>query len=216
MSTTARMPPPPRLPEEMFEENDENGLHPLVNQQTAKDVWWSLITFRCVNALLVWTFFQPDEYFQSLEPAWQMAFGSQSGAWITWASFLSPTDFTSISNNVQEWEYQLRSSLHPALFAAIYYVVNKPMELLGFFPQFQAMILARLPNITQGVFAAFGDYYTWKLAEKMYGLGSDNAWAAVSYALQIMLRPLTGPPAPHNRCQSMAMVLLNENILKLS
>lgn len=72
-----------------FEALDENNLHPLVNEQTASDVWIVLIIFRCINALLVWTFFQPDEYFQSLEPAWQIAFGSQSGAWITWAC--SPT-----------------------------------------------------------------------------------------------------------------------------
>ena len=81
---------------------------------------------------------------------------------------------------LQEWEHQLRSSLHPALFAAIYYVAKKPMELLGFFPQFQAMILSSLPNILQAIFAAFGDYYTWKMSEKMYGIGSNTAWAAVS------------------------------------
>lgn len=43
-----------------------------------------LIAYRLVNALSVRTFFQPDEYFQSLEPAWAMAFGPESGAWITW------------------------------------------------------------------------------------------------------------------------------------
>lgn len=62
----------------------DNGLNRLVNEQNAKDTWMLLLVFRCINAALVWTFFQPDEYFQSLEPAWQMAFGSQSGAWITW------------------------------------------------------------------------------------------------------------------------------------
>jgi hypothetical protein len=77
-------PPPLQMPEKRFEAHDENELHPLVNEQTANDVFWMLIVFRCANALLVWTFFQPDEYFQSLEPAWQIAFGSESGAWITW------------------------------------------------------------------------------------------------------------------------------------
>ena len=54
------------------------------------------------------------------------------------------------------------------------------MELLGFFPQFRAMLLACLPNVAQALFAAFGDYYTWKMSEKMYGLGSNTAWTAVS------------------------------------
>ena len=78
-------PPPPR-----FGDVNEDRLHQLVNEQTAKDVWILLIVFRCINALCVRTFFQPDEYFQSLEPAWQMAFGPQSGSWITWACASSP------------------------------------------------------------------------------------------------------------------------------
>lgn len=45
-----------------------------------------LIAFRLVNAFAVRTFFQPDEYFQSLEPAWQIAFGQGQGTWITWVS----------------------------------------------------------------------------------------------------------------------------------
>lgn len=45
-----------------------------------------LVAFRVYNAFLTLTFFQPDEYFQSLEPAWRLAFGSHSGAWITWVN----------------------------------------------------------------------------------------------------------------------------------
>ena len=43
-----------------------------------------ILGIRLINALTLATFFQPDEYFQSLEPAWQIAFGEDSGAWITW------------------------------------------------------------------------------------------------------------------------------------
>ncbi|PBP19118.1 Alg9-like mannosyltransferase [Diplocarpon rosae] len=139
-----------------------NGLHPLVTEQAAKDIWLMLLTFRCINALLVRTFFQPDEYFQSLEPAWQMAFGPQSGAWITW-----------------EWQHQLRSSLHPAFFAGVYFAADKAMVFLGFFPQFRAMLLVVLPNLVQAYFAAVGDYYTWQLAEKIYGTGSKVSKAAL-------------------------------------
>lgn len=64
----------------------DNALHPLVNDYMTSDVLKVLLVFRFVNALSVITFFQPDEYYQSLEPAWQMAFGTGSGAWITWAS----------------------------------------------------------------------------------------------------------------------------------
>jgi phosphatidylinositol glycan class B len=49
-----------------------------------------LLAFRIVNALTLRTFFQPDEFFQSLEPAWQLAFGGASNAWITWVTSLCP------------------------------------------------------------------------------------------------------------------------------
>ena len=44
----------------------------------------SIIIIRLINAFWVTTFFQPDEFFQSLEPAWDIAFGPKSGAWLTW------------------------------------------------------------------------------------------------------------------------------------
>jgi GPI mannosyltransferase 3 len=50
----------------------------------AQDILLFLIAFRILNAFTIQTFFQPDEYFQALEPAWQLAFGKNSGAWITW------------------------------------------------------------------------------------------------------------------------------------
>lgn len=58
--------------------------------QTQSKIWQSaarfvgILTIRLINALTIRTFFQPDEYFQSLEPAWQLAFGEDSGAWLTW------------------------------------------------------------------------------------------------------------------------------------
>ena len=51
---------------------------------TAQNIFLFLLAFRILNALSVRTFFQPDEYFQALEPAWEIAFGPKSGAWITW------------------------------------------------------------------------------------------------------------------------------------
>ena len=53
---------------------------------TGQNVLFFLIAFRILNALTVRTFFQPDEYYQTLEPAWEFAFGQDSGAWITWVS----------------------------------------------------------------------------------------------------------------------------------
>ena len=66
----------------------KTSYHAEVEKQENLDILYLMLAFRFINALLVQTFFQPDEYFQSLEPAWQIAFGADSGAWITWVSIL--------------------------------------------------------------------------------------------------------------------------------
>jgi phosphatidylinositol glycan class B len=71
-----RLPPPPPPP----------TLSPTSYRDSALAVFALLLAFRTVNALTLRTFFQPDEYFQSLEPAWQLAFGETSHAWITWVN----------------------------------------------------------------------------------------------------------------------------------
>jgi GPI mannosyltransferase 3 len=56
----------------------------VADSTSERDILLFLVAFRILNALIVSTFFQPDEYFQSLEPAWRMVFGEDSGVWITW------------------------------------------------------------------------------------------------------------------------------------
>lgn len=53
----------------------------------AQHVFLLLLAFRIVNALTLRTLYVPDEYYQSLEPAWQLAFGPNASAWITWVRF---------------------------------------------------------------------------------------------------------------------------------
>ncbi|CAG8122651.1 unnamed protein product [Penicillium salamii] len=122
-----------------------------------------LIAYRLVNAFAVQTFFQPDEYFQSLEPAWQIAFGDDQGAWITW-----------------EWRHQLRSSLHPLLFAALYKIAAYFAAVLHVSPATRAELLIAAPKTAQAVIAAIGDFYTWKLAVRVYGNDSRGAWATLA------------------------------------
>lgn len=73
----------------------------------------------------------------------------------------------------------MRSSLHPALFAVAYAVVDKTTALLSCSPVFRASVLAVLPKLVQACFAVLGDFYTWKLAEKVYGHGNRSAWSAL-------------------------------------
>ena len=50
----------------------------------AHNILAAIFAWRLINALFVRTYFQPDEYFQALEPAWQLVYGKDSGAWLTW------------------------------------------------------------------------------------------------------------------------------------
>ncbi|RGP63097.1 gpi mannosyltransferase 3 [Fusarium longipes] len=121
-----------------------------------------IIVIRLINAWWIATFFQPDEFFQSLEPAWDLAFGSHSGAWLTW-----------------EWQHQLRTSLHPALFAGVYLVADfisshiLPVGIL------RASILVAAPRALQAVIAGLGDWYTWQLAVSIYGANSNISFFAL-------------------------------------
>ena len=76
LATHPPLPPPPPA--------DEQTIHSDVRKAHIGDVWGLLLGFRIFNALALTTFFQPDEFYQALEPAWQLAFGQGSGAWITW------------------------------------------------------------------------------------------------------------------------------------
>ncbi|KAI1940377.1 glycosylphosphatidylinositol anchor biosynthesis [Ophidiomyces ophidiicola] len=125
----------------------------------ARDLLLFLVAFRILNALCVNTFFQPDEFFQSLEPAWQLTFGRGSGAWITW-----------------EWKHHLRSALHPYLFAAVYSIADQLSRYARLSPLGRADLLIAAPKATQGIVAALGDYYTWRLAERAFGQDSWHAW----------------------------------------
>ncbi|KAF2239394.1 glycosyltransferase family 22 protein [Viridothelium virens] len=138
-------------------------VHPEVLDAQANDVFWILVALRIANALTIGTFFQPDEYYQSLEPAWATVFGRESGAWITW-----------------EWPVQLRSSLHPLLFAIVYYLSSVLSFVIDLSPPLRAELLVAAPKVVQGVLAALTDFYTWKLNEKLYSRGSSVAWAALS------------------------------------
>jgi len=67
-------------------------------------IFLALLCFRVLNALTINTFFQPDEYFQALEPAWRLVYGYGE---ITW-----------------EWKEGIRGFMYPSLFAAVWWVLK--------------------------------------------------------------------------------------------
>lgn len=96
-----------------------------------------------------------------------------------------PCSIKSIGSNLdgfggaQEWKNHLRSSIHPAIFAGVYWVSSFLSRASRLSPDSHAELLIAAPKVTQAVFAALGDYYTWKLGQEVYGRDSSEAWAAV-------------------------------------
>ena len=70
-------------------------------------------------------------------------------------------------------------------------VADNIMGLFHVFAPLRAFVLTALPKTTQGVFAALGDFYTWKLAETIYGEDSNAALAAVWLRPPHCLDPIT-------------------------
>lgn len=80
---------------------------------------------------------------------------------------------------LQEWTHQLRSSLHPLYFAAFYKVAAAISYVLGLSIGARSSLLIAAPKIAQAYIAALGDFFTWKLAQRIYGDGSRGEQAAV-------------------------------------
>lgn len=99
-----------------------------------------VLSWRLVNAFTVNTFFQADEYWQALEPAHAAVFGY---GYLTW-----------------EWEYGLRSYIHPLIYMLPYSIV-KSLHFTSDSIEYQYVIAS--PKIINALIAAIGDYYLYHL-----------------------------------------------------
>ncbi|KAH7908309.1 glycosyltransferase family 22 protein [Hygrophoropsis aurantiaca] len=116
------------------------------------------ICFRVAVALCTQSFFQPDEYFQSLEPAHHLVFGYGQ---LTW-----------------EWTNPkpLRSILYP--------MVNVPwfwfLKTLGWDARFPWLLVIG-PKIIHGILAAFTDIWVCALSRKIL----NDAFTSTTYFLSL-------------------------------
>ncbi|KAK9487095.1 Alg9-like mannosyltransferase family-domain-containing protein [Lipomyces starkeyi] len=100
-----------------------------------------LFQYRLQIALTTKTYFQPDEFWQALEPAHELVYGY---GYLTW-----------------EWKEALRSIAHPMVFATVYWFSE--LLRLG-----DAGVIYG-PKVLQALFAAIADYSVYKFAQKYYG-----------------------------------------------
>ncbi|XP_067678293.1 GPI mannosyltransferase 3-like [Haliotis asinina] len=102
-----------------------------------RTLFLGLLALRITNSLLIQTFFVPDEYWQSLEVAHNMAFHYGH---LTW-----------------EWQEGIRGYTYPLSFALLY-------KFLHIFGLDNRVLLIKLPRMLQGVMAACGDLYLYRLS----------------------------------------------------
>ena len=107
-----------------------------------------------VGALLTSrTFFQPDEYWQSLEIAHRIVFGYGYRTW-EWTS-----------------DPPLRSIVHPALFVPLY----KLLDITGA----SAYALATAPAMQQALMSALGDWFAYRLIARTAGRSVALVWCVL-------------------------------------
>jgi len=131
-------------------------------------VWWISVSVRVVNSVLVQTFFSPDEYWQSLEPAHVAVFGYGE---LTW-----------------EWRHHIRSFLHPLVYALLF-------ALLDLLSLDQSFLITLAPNLLNALFAALADLSTFRLASLLFGQGPAR-WAVCHPLLPFSPTPPPPPPPP--------------------
>ncbi|OQR88481.1 GPI mannosyltransferase [Thraustotheca clavata] len=112
----------------------------------------AIILFRVANAWFVRTYYSADEFWQSSEVAHNLVYGYGTWEWLPTA--------------------QLRGYAHPALFALLY----KGLQVLGLDTPWA---VAYAPRLLQGVLAAIGDIFLYKLAY-MYLDERAAKWALYS------------------------------------
>lgn len=114
----------------------------MISKVTPSILFLLLFAFRSIISLLTRSYIDPDEYWQSLEPAHWLVFGYGE---LTW-----------------EWRQGLRSWLGIAPFLLAYL----PLRLL---PDRHGFLLWLLPRLMQALIASTGDYYTIRLALVTFG-----------------------------------------------
>ncbi|KAI8362238.1 Alg9-like mannosyltransferase family-domain-containing protein [Mortierella sp. GBAus27b] len=114
---------------------------PRLHRPSDAAVLAGLILFRAINSCLVKTYYSADEYWQALEVAYKIVFDH---GFLTW-----------------EWAVALRSVVYPALFAGLY-------KALAAVHLDDGSLFIYAPRLLQSLLAAIADYYTYRLANRLF------------------------------------------------
>ncbi|KAF9448878.1 glycosyltransferase family 22 protein [Macrolepiota fuliginosa MF-IS2] len=138
------------------------------------------LAVRTTIALFTWTVFQPDEYFQSLEPAFHCVFGYGHLTW-EWLS-----------------EAPIRSIIYPALNIPIYWFLE--FTGLAYTGSLGDILLILLPKILHGALAAVTDIWLCELVRAT--LGNDYTLTALLLSLSSFFHALALPRSLSNSLET--------------
>ncbi|EGF98582.1 family 22 glycosyltransferase [Melampsora larici-populina 98AG31] len=139
-----------------------------------------LYLFRLLNALLCRTFFQPDEFYQSLEIAHHQVFGYGFVSW-EWR------------NAFDQSSGGIRSPLYPFLFVP-------PYALLKYLRLDQTFLLILVPKLIQAAIAAVTDLAIYRLSARV--TSHHYASAALSCSLTSFFNAYAGIRTFSNSAES--------------
>lgn len=108
--------------------------------KNSRTLFCTVLCVRLFNSLTLRTFFQADEYWQSLEPAHELVYGY---GYLTW-----------------EWKQGIRSFSYPLLYSIVY-------QICSMF-QLPYSFIIYLPKVVNAIIASIGEYYLYKLAQKVF------------------------------------------------
>lgn len=116
-----------------------------------------IFCIRLANALSITTFFQPDEYYQALEPAHNFVFGY---GYITW-----------------EWKEHLRASFHPLIYSMGYFLTR-------FLPhKYEQKLVLLVPKITGAALATVAETCLYGFARNF---SRDEVLAKIVVVLSLL------------------------------
>ena len=100
---------------------------------------YGLIVFRVLNGMMVFSYFSPDEFLQSVEVSHKMVFGYG----YMYCMLFETLAMLNYNHRTWEWqqESQIRGYAHPTIFALSFWLLERTVE---FEPSLQPMSMNRL------------------------------------------------------------------------
>ncbi|KAI3634872.1 hypothetical protein MIR68_007253 [Amoeboaphelidium protococcarum] len=123
-----------------------------------------ILAWRLLNALIIQTYFSPDEYYQAIEPAYLKAFYPEQ-----FQNFISNKSFQQGFTGVTwEWSQWIRSPI-------MIYVLSLLYRLLQLVNLDSRWMIIHLPRLLSALISSVGEYYSLRFISKYFPSFDKNS-----------------------------------------